>query len=70
MMEIIEQSTSGATAAVVAVGVAVVTWAYGRTIAQFRRPRSVELAPGLYHFEDGKVEDGGLEWRPVEELFK
>ena len=34
------------------------------------RPRTVELAPGRYHFADGKVEDGWLEWRPVGELFR
>ena len=37
---------------------------------RIRRLRTVELAPGLYHFKDGKVEDGGLLWRPVEVLFR
>ena len=49
-----------------------VTLLYDRILRWFRRrrPRSVELTPGLYHFADGKVEDGWLEWRPVAELFR
>ncbi len=69
MMEIMERPAMGAIAAVLTVAVALVTWIYDRTIAR-RRPRSVDLPSGLYHFADGKFEDGGLEWRPVEELFR
>ena len=32
--------------------------------------RTVDLAPGMYWFRDGKFEDGWLEWRPVGELFR
>ena len=48
----------------------VVTRIYDRVRRRFGRPRTVDLAPGLYHFRDGNVEDGGLEWRPVGELFR
>ena len=57
-------------AALAVVHIAVVVWAYDRILAWFRRPRSVDLPRGLYHFTDGKFEDGGLEWRSVDELFK
>ena len=52
------------------VHIVVVTRIYDRVRRRFGRPRTVDLPPGMYHFRDGKVEDGGLEWRPVVELFR
>ena len=71
MMGITEQIVLVAgVAALAVVHVAVVAWVFDGVLGWFGRPRSVDLPRGLYHFADGKYEDGGLEWRPVDELFK
>ena len=59
-----------ATVALAAILIAIVLWVYDRVFARFRRPRTVDLSPGMYWFRDGKFEDGRLEWRPVSELFR
>ena len=54
--------------AVLALGISLVI--LRRVLGYRRRPRTLDLSPGMYWFRDGKVEDGWLEWRPVSELFR
>ncbi len=65
ILRIIVQLAGAALAIAVMVFIA---WGCDRIRA--RRPRSVQLSDGLYFFEEDQYQDVGLEWRPVEELFR